>query len=60
MTAPAPLSELPPNPNLVDVSTTITGNYSLYHKVAAQLVSLQQWVIMVREESLNVNGRNKD
>lgn len=35
-------------------------NYAEYHIVAARLKKLQDWVKRIREESLNVNGRNKD
>lgn len=46
--------------NLEDVSLTITDNYTKYHVLAARLVALQNWVKRTREESLNVNGGNKD
>ena len=50
---PAPdLKTLPEKTNLVEVSTTITDNYSTYHQVKEQLRALQEWVKRVREESL--------
>ena len=50
---PAPeLKNLPEKTNLVEVSTTITDNYSTYHQVKEQLRALQEWVKRVREESL--------
>ena len=50
---PAPkLKTLPEKTDLVEVSTTITENYSTYHKVVEQLRALQSWTAKVREESL--------
>lgn len=57
---PAPkLEQLKSDATLVDVSTTITRNYSLYHQVAEQLRSLQEWTQRIHEESSNVNGRTE-
>lgn len=54
------LQPLQNSASLIDVSTTITKNYSTYHVVAEQLKSLQDWIRRVQEESTNVNGRTKD
>lgn len=57
---PAPkLQQLNDNTTLIDVSTTITKNYSLYHSVAEQLSALQEWTRRIHEESQNVNGRTQ-
>lgn len=58
--APAdPLKKLAPESNLVDVSKTITYNYSQYHIISERLRLLQDWVQRIRKESLDVNGRTE-
>jgi hypothetical protein len=59
MVSPAQLILLQNDATLVDVSETITKNYSLYHQLAEQLKALQEWTIKIREESINVNGRTE-
>ena len=44
------LDQLQNDANLVDVSTTITNNYSKYHSVKQQLTSLQEWIRRIQEE----------
>ena len=56
---PKPLVMLDTTATLIDVSEAITTNYSLYHELSAQLEALQNWVKLVREASLNVDGNNK-
>lgn len=54
------LKQLNDDPSIKDVTTTIAENYKEYHIVAARLHALQEWTKRVREESLNVSGRNKN
>ena len=57
-----PLKTLQANPDLIEVSETITYNFGLYHEQSIQLEQLQSWVTKTREDSLNVirtNNTNK-
>jgi len=60
MTTPPELDQLKNDATLIDLSTTITNNYSKYHQVVEQLKSLQEWVQRIQEESENVNDRTED
>ena len=44
------LDQLQNDASLIDVSTTITNNYSKYHSVKQQLTSLQEWIRRIQEE----------
>lgn len=60
MAQPTPLILLSPEETLDTVTEKIVKNYSIYHQLAEQLKSLQEWAKKVREESLkNVNDRNQ-
>lgn len=60
MLPPAPLVLLRPEESLDTVTDALVKNYGLYHQLATQLKSLQEWVKKVREESLkNVDDRDK-
>lgn len=54
------LKQIDAGATLIDVSTTITNNYSIYHSVAEQLHALQEWTLRIHEESANVNGRTQN
>lgn len=60
MQQPPQLEQLQSDVSLIDVSTTITKNYSTYHQVAEQLKSLQDWIRRIQEESTNVDGRTQN
>lgn len=59
MEPPKQLLPLRPNSTLVDVSKTVTHNYTLYHTLAEQLKSLQDWVQRIEKENNHGNGGTK-